>query len=210
MAKQTAAKQEQQVTLHKIDIKEFKLKIRGTSPLIVHKFSEKARKMIEDKQQKKAKAAKEARDPKAEYLACFYMVKGKPETKGCVYGVPAAAFKQSAVAACSFIDGITKVTARGAFFVGEDAGGLIAIKSRSGPKMREDTISLSGIGHNLDLRYRPEFTDWAVEFPVRYNASVITPEQIINLFNNAGFSVGICEWRPQKNGQYGMFEVVPD
>lgn len=197
------------VALQPIQVKTFDITIVGTSELIVHKFSEKAKKSIEDKQQKKSKQGKEARDPRAEYLAAFYMLPDSPapETKKARYGIPAAGFKNAAVSACRFVDGMQMTVARGAFHVVEDAGGLIEIHSESGPYMREDTVRLSGPGNSLDLRYRPAFPDWQCTFRVRYNATVVSPEQIINLFNVAGFGVGLCEWRPEKNGSYGMFSV---
>jgi hypothetical protein len=43
--------------------------------------------------------------------------------------------------------------------------------------------------------------------PVRYNANVITLEQLTHLFSQAGFSVGLAEWRVEKNGDKGMFEI---
>jgi hypothetical protein len=30
----------------------------------------------------------------------------------------------------------------------------------------------------------------------------------VNLFNTAGFGVGIGEWRSEKDGQHGMFHVA--
>jgi hypothetical protein len=42
---------------------------------------------------------------------------------------------------------------------------------------------------------------------VRYNRNVLSAEQIVSLFNTAGFAIGIGEWRPQKNGGFGMFHV---
>jgi hypothetical protein len=30
----------------------------------------------------------------------------------------------------------------------------------------------------------------------------------MNLLNTAGFAVGVGEWRPEKDGQYGMFRVA--
>jgi hypothetical protein len=41
----------------------------------------------------------------------------------------------------------------------------------------------------------------------RSNASVLSADQITNLFNVAGFGVGIGEWRPQKNGSFGRLHV---
>lgn len=64
-----------------------------------------------------------------------------------------------------------------------------------------------GMG-TADIRYRPEFVDWRIPVTLKINASVISPEQVANLLNIAGFGVGIGEWRPEKNGQYGRFHVA--
>ena len=71
--------------------------------------------------------------------------------------------------------------------------------------MRTDAVRI-GMG-TLDLRYRPEFQEWSVALRIRYNAAAISPEQIVNLYNVAGFAVGIAEWRPERDGSNGMFEV---
>ena len=74
------------------------------------------------------------------------------------------------------------------------------------PRMREDMVRIA-MG-TADIRYRGEFTEWRVEVPISYNADVISPAQIANLFNIAGFGVGVGEWRPQRNGSYGRFHVA--
>jgi hypothetical protein len=43
---------------------------------------------------------------------------------------------------------------------------------------------------------------------VRFNRNVLSAAQIVNLFNTAGFGGGIGEWRPEKDGQFGMFHVA--
>jgi hypothetical protein len=30
----------------------------------------------------------------------------------------------------------------------------------------------------------------------------------VNLFNTAGFAIGVGEWRPQRDGSYGMFHIA--
>ena len=199
--------EEQEVMLQPIDIREFELTLTGTSPLIVHRFSEKAKKSIEDKQQKKATQAKAKRVPRDEYLAAFYMLSGKPDTKSAKYGFPAAAFKHVSVGACRYIDKMTMTVARGAFHVKALRDGLVEITSKKPPRMREDAVRLSGPGSSLDLRYRPEFADWSVTLRIQYNASAITPEQIVNMFSIGGFSIGVAELRPERGGSNGMFAV---
>ena len=71
--------------------------------------------------------------------------------------------------------------------------------------MREDMVRV-GMGV-ADIRYRGEFKTWSAEFSVRYNASAISLEQLVNLFNLGGFACGIGEWRAEKGGTYGMYHV---
>jgi hypothetical protein len=193
----TPKKQETTVIeLPKMDIQRMAIRLVGDSPLICHAWSSKAKKEMLDKQMKRAKTAKEAKDPVRDYEESLYRM---PDGNG--YGFPAVAFKSAAVDACSHIDGITKVVARGAFHIVGDM-----VKLEGEPQMREDMVRI-GMG-TADIRYRGEFPTWACEFVVRFNASVISAEQIVNLFNTAGFAIGVGEWRPQKEGSFGMFSVA--
>jgi hypothetical protein len=73
------------------------------------------------------------------------------------------------------------------------------------PEMQEDMVRVGG--GTADLRYRPIFHEWAVNLHIRVNARALTLEQLVHLFNQAGFSVGVGEWRPEKHGDKGMFHV---
>lgn len=189
--------QQQQILLPRINIQRIKIKLVGDTPLISHRWSEKAKKEILDKQMKKPKQAKEKKNPKKEYEDSLYKISnGK-------YGFPAVAFKASAVNACSHVDGIRKSTARGAFHIPSE---FIEINGK--PSMREDMVTIGGISRVADIRYRGEFKKWSCVFEIKYNANVISAEQIVNLFNTAGFAIGVGEWRPQKNGNFGMFHVA--
>ena len=191
-----AAKKEEVVALKSIRIERINLEIEGDSALIVHAWSAKAKKEMLDKQMKKAKTAKAAKDPERDYEEAFYRLpNGKP-------GFPTIAFKQAAVSAGGrFSDGLKMTELRGAFFID---GELAEIKGE--PSMREDMVRV-GMG-TADIRYRPEFKKWRVTLPIKYNADKISLEQLVNLFGLAGFGVGVGEWRPEKDGQYGMFHVV--
>ena len=191
------AKGELQISVPSIDIGKLQVEIEGLSPLICHRWSEKAKKQMLDKQMKKAKKAKEAKDPEAEYKASLY-----PHPKGG-YGFPAIAFKKAMTSACRYVDGVPMTIARGAFFV---EGELIKIEGE--PNMREDMVRIS-MG-TADIRYRGEFKEWKADLTLSYNASALSPEQIINLLNIAGFAIGIGEHRPEKDGPYGRFQVVAE
>jgi len=196
--KETKAKERAEgIVIPKPDIRTVKVKVKGVMPLICHKFSAKAQKQIEDKQQKKAKSAKPKRDPKQEFMDSMYPLgRGK-------YGIPATAFKGAMISACRFVDGMKMTLARGAFFV---VGDLLEIKGTK-PTMRTDVVRLPN--GSADMRYRGEFKTWGIALVIRYNANVVSVEQIMNLLATAGFSVGVGERRPeQKSGDsFGTFDV---
>ena len=76
-----------------------RLELIGTSPLITHAWSEKAKKEMLDKQMKKAKPAKEAKDPFQDYVDSMYWMSPKPKkvTEAAInkatFGFPSVAFK---------------------------------------------------------------------------------------------------------------------
>jgi hypothetical protein len=185
--------QSQKIELPALRIETLTLLLVGDSPLIVHAWSEKAKRQMLDKQMKRAGAAKEAKDPEADYEACFY------RTETGAYGFPAIGVKAAMVGACRFVD-MKMTEARGAFHI--DCEMLTVIGE---PRPREDMVRV-GMG-TADIRYRPEFPDWRIPVAIKFNSSVISAEQIANLLNTAGFAIGIGEWRPERNGSFGRFHV---
>jgi hypothetical protein len=193
------AKAESVITLQPIQRQTMRVRIVGDSPLICHRFDEKARKIMLDKQQKKAAQAKAAKDPEADFNAARYVMEDGRD------GFPAAGVKKAIANAFRFSDGIKKVEINGALHV-EPGAELIPIDCRE-MVMREDTVRIS---MSTDIRFRPEYRDWSMEFDVVFNSRAISPEQIVNLVNIAGFGIGIGEWRPERSGQFGMFHVAAD
>lgn len=208
------AKSSVTIAIPEIKIERYTMCLIGTAPLIVHAFHEKARKEMLDKQMKKGKRAREARDPEAEVIAARYIL---PDGRD---GFPSVAFKAAAVTACTSLADVTKVAARQAFRVegfSMNSKGLIdgsfvrtaLVPLVAGPPtIREDVCRLSGIGRNPEMRYRPEYWPWGVEIDIHVNASVMSYEQVATMFSAAGHGVGIGEYRPERNGECGTFEVV--
>lgn len=188
------ATKQQGISVPPINKSRFKVTIVGDSSLISHHFSDRSKKAVLDNAMGKARGAKEPKNPERDYKESFYLTAdGKP-------GFPASGIKKACVDACSFIEGITKVEARGAFYI---LGDILPIKGR--PQMREDNTRVGRGG--TDMRYRADFPDWSIELDVLHNPNVISDEAIVNLIENAGFSIGIGDWRPQKAGSHGMFRV---
>lgn len=203
-----------EVVIPAINVKTAEIHIVGDSPLIMHKRSEKAKKEILDKQMKKAKTkGHDAKDPVRDFIDSIYWLEGEPEEKteegfakaiqnGARFCFPSVAFKASAVAA-GYRAGVTKnmVSMNAAFHIDGEFVEIVGV-----PQMREDMVRV-GMGV-ADIRYRGEFPNWSATFTVKYNASAISPEQLVNLFNLGGFACGLGEWRPERGGQYGMFHVM--
>ena len=97
------------ITIEPPNFQSVTLRIEGSSPLLLHKFSEKMRKQIEEKQTAKDKATKK-REPKdyvAEFNATRYI-----SAKGWD-GLPAGAIRAAMIAACRTVDGLPMTKAKG-------------------------------------------------------------------------------------------------
>jgi hypothetical protein len=189
----TASKTEE-ARLLRPDIRLITVPIEGLSPLICHAWSDKAIKMMLDKQTQRATGPKEAKDPDSDFRATLYPIDDE------VYGYPAGAFKKAIVRAGTYSD--MKMTfLRGALYV---VGDLVRIDGK--PRSRRDMVRVARGA--ADIRYRAEFPDWRASLDIQYNARAVSAEQIVNLVATAGFSVGIGDWRPEHDGSYGRFRVV--
>ena len=222
----TAKKESTTVNLPVLKLNRFTLKIVGDSPLISHAWSQKAKLMILNKQQKKATNGKEVRRPMVDFAESLYWLTPKPDLDGLTdeqaadvlakiipqskFGFPTIGFKaaaldggfqQGALAAKAGTAALAKTTARGAF---QTIGEFAVIEGT--PTPREDMVRI-GMG-TADIRYRGEFKTWATTLDIDYNPRSISIEQIVNLMNMGGFSNGIGEWRPSKDGSFGTFHVA--
>ncbi len=199
------------ITIPPINVNNINMKIVGLTPLITHAWSQKAKAAMLAKQQRKATAGKEAKDPVADFADSLYWLSERPKTlsKETIaqgrFGFPCVALKSAIVDAASSIKTVTKVLLRQAIHItGEGPEQLIEINGR--PEMREDSVRV-GMG-TADLRYRAMFMPWSATANISFNADVLSAEQIAHLLSAAGFGVGLCEWRPQKGGPYGRFSVA--
>lgn len=190
--------------------------ITGITPLLVHNFGAKAIRQILRKQTGEAQTMKEKKDPFNDFRESLYIIDEKRVPKNRLepgdswkyipdtFGFPASAFKKAMVAACSFIEGIPKTWVRGLVHI---HGDLLPIKYDK-LVMRQDTVRVGPFGRKVaDIRFRGEFHGWSIRLKLSYNANAVKPEQIAMLITNAGFAVGVGEWRPEKDGSLGTFGI---
>ena len=174
--------------------------IKGITPLIVHKFSEKARKRIEEKKMGEGKRGRDICDPNAEYLAALHVCKdGTP-------GFPASGFKAAMVRASKNL-GHKMTDSNTSFYIVADDKENQLIKINGTHEMRTDPV-IVGIG-GADIRYRPMFREWSAKIKIIYDAGCVSAEQLATMLEKAGQFVGIGEWRnsSKKSGSFGAFEI---
>lgn len=192
------------VELRRLEEKSLSVPIEGITPLIPHRWTEKAIRMMADKQQSSTRSKTTQREPKnpeeEAHASCYWL--------GDKGAMPATAFKAATVGACRFFDGITMTIAKQLLFVvGEGRDQLVPVEGE--PEMREDTPRNSG--GTPDLRYRMQFWPWSAVLEVKFVPTMIDPDSIVALID-AGGRGGVGDWRPSSpksaTGTYGQYRVI--
>ena len=57
------------------------------------------------------------------------------------------------------------------------------------------------------LTHRPRIDDWKVKATVEYDETLLKESDIIKILADTGARVGLMDFRPEKKGPYGRFEV---
>lgn len=218
-----------EIVINPVRITTTNITVVGDTPLLVHAWSEKAKRQMLEAQQKqsKAKKAKEIRDPFAEFMNAAYWITPMPEehtpeafekaiTEGAKFGFPTIAVKLAALSAC-YRAGIipNQMGMKCSFYLnaidGVDKGTgseLAIIDTDTPPVLREDMVKIGGVSKVADLRYRPVFYNWRVHLRVSLiETGVFTMESIINAINLGGHMNGIGEWRMERDGDFGRFHI---
>jgi hypothetical protein len=195
---------EGQIVISKIATETIRVPLRGSSPLITHKFSEKAKRQMLDAMQGR-KSPKEPKDPEAEYKSAAY----RHDDGG--YGIPAIAFKSATVSAARFFGkSVTMVGLRQTVFIAGEFSkleGMMLARIEGEPEMREDVVRVGNGG--TDLRYRPCWQEWTTSLDITYVKSMLTRDSVLSLVEAGGLGVGVGEWRPERRGEYGTYYIDP-
>jgi len=183
-------------------MKTIEVEIRGTSPLLIHRFTEAAeqskatRRMVVDRVDPRAEAKKNAyiAEDGTFYFSAFsipnamgsagsnHKMKGSRKTLRFV--VPSAVRVTK--------DTITILNGKGAAKDFEVDGRPVTIPATKGRVMR----------------YRPRFDCWGARFELKVNDNMISTDDAHMLLNEAGESIGIGDFRPEKRGPFGCFRVT--
>ena len=175
--------------------------IVGTAPLIVHRWSEKAKKQMLDAQQGK-RAVKQHKDPEQDYQDSLYRTENG-------FGFPVLAFKAATVGAARFYGkDVSMVMLRMAMYwdgVPSADRSQLLVPIEGEPKSREDMVRLSM--SSTDIRYRGEFLDWSAVLSVRFVSTALSQDSVLALIEAGGMAIGVGEWRPEKDGINGTYAI---
>ncbi len=196
-------------------LRSFDTWVVGLTPLICHAWSEKAKREMLDKQIGATRVAKEKRDPDREFVDSLYdMGDGR-------HGFPVSAIKNALISSAHQKKGIPKTDVLAGLWLDSEmvrvrpalAGAicdmpLIPIHSGK-PEMREDMVRVGvGLQKKSSLAYRAQFWPWAFRLRGKFVETMIAVHQLSFLLDEAGFAVGVGDWRNEKRGVFGAFRMA--
>ena len=194
------------------NIETFTFDIVGTSALVVHRFSQKAKADMIDKMINPPKAGTKVKrkplDPEAMYNAARYISKDGWD------GFNAAAVRNAMISACRL--GNMKMTiAKLSIFVIADGldkdeahYNLVRIY---GTRTRLDAVGRLDNGAPNPV-YRPRYWPWGAKLKIAFDTDQLSIHDVANLLTRVGLQIGLCEGRhDSKNsaGQgWGCFKIA--
>lgn len=200
------------VVITKPDIQYLSLDIEGIAPLVINKFSAKAKQIMMDTQMAgttaKSKKNRESKDFEELYNGARHI-----STEGWD-GIHAAAFRNAAISACR-ISGFVMTKAKLAIFTeadGFDADDMTPLVRITKGEAQMVVSPCRNANGSIDLRPRPTYFPWGATLRIRFDAGVFTQTDVANLITRVGMQVGIGEGRPDSKDSpgvgNGLFKVL--
>lgn len=182
---------------------EIAFEIVGTAPYVQSRFTEKAKKKIQETQAEGTKSrnnvTREERKPADDYKRAMHIAK-----EGW-HGIPAAAFRNACISACR-ISGFKMTVAKLTIFCVQDGydknDGTPLVAIRGKPRMHTGTVR--NANGSTDMRYRPMWEQWSATVRLKFDLDQFSHEDVANLMMRAGLQVGIGEGRPGSRDSSGI------
>jgi hypothetical protein len=127
---------------------------------------------------------------------------------------PAAAFRKAVIAASKGRKvgrlGLPTIMLASCF----ETADLVQVNDpETGEQLVEYEIDVRGAkppGQGMVRRARPILHSWSCVVDFEYDDELVSPELIREVLDQAGSRVGVGNYRPEKSGRFGRFEVVHD
>ena len=211
--KQESQQESQQVTISPTNIKTACFEIEGTAPLVIHRFSQKAKagllqKIKEGSTSGSKKKQHAPTDTDDTYNAARYVSREGWD------GFNVSSIRCALISACRLV-GFKMTLAKLSVFViadGRDATepefGLIRIY---GKPRKTEMVARVETGQPY-VTVRPFYDEWRAKIRIQFDADQFTLQDVSNLLSRAGTQVGIGEGRPDSKNSAGMgwgtFQIV--
>lgn len=179
--------------------------IVGTSPLILNRMSEKAKRellMPKGRKTQVEKATTLKHVPVDEYRASAYTI--KDERHPTLLALLSTAFKGSIRSAALDMPGAKKAQIGRLTYIDGEFIGIYGV-----PKLFMSITRSADMNKTPDVRTRAIVPAWACTLSVTFVQPLIRAQAVANLLAAAGLTIGVGDWRPEKGaGNYGQFRVA--
>lgn len=183
-------------------MKRINVEIRGITPLLIHRFSEdsevgkKTRRIEVTNRDPRDEATKNAYiAPDGTYFFNSYAI------PGCMGNAGASHKATGSRKSLRFV-------VPSAIRMNTDA---ITILNGNGPaksfEVDSRPVTIPATKGRV-MRHRPRFDQWGAQFELLVNDDLLSVEMAHQLLNEAGQSIGIGDFRPEKRGPFGTFRVT--
>lgn len=183
-------------------MKTIEVEIRGVTPLLVHRFSE-------DAEQGRATRRIEVqkRDPLEEATRHAYIAQDGTYYFSA-FAIPNAMGSAGSNHKMKGSRKTLRFVVPSAVRVTSDT---ITILNGEGPAKRFEVdsrpVTIPATKGRI-MRHRPRFDCWGAKFNLVLDDSALSIESAHQLLNEAGQSIGIGDFRPEKRGPFGTFRVI--
>lgn len=187
-------------------------KIKGTAPLVVHRFSAKTKNEMKEKMERGDEKGKRRERTAKDTDVLFE--ESRYRSKSGWDGFHAAAIRNAMISACRLVN-FKMTLAKLSIFVIEDGRDVnepqIPLIRIFGDATKQEDMARVETGAPY-VTIRAAYHDWSANVRIRWDADQFTITDITNLLSRVGMQVGICEGRPDSKNSagmgWGLFEIV--
>lgn len=183
-------------------MKSVQVEIRGITPLLIHKFGEEA-----EGAKKTRRVEVKDRDPRTEAQKVAYVASDGTFFFNA-FAIPNAMGNAGASHKATGTRKSLRFVVPSAVRMESDA---VTILNGKGPakdfEVDARPVTIPATKGRV-MRYRPRFNDWGASFAIHIDDDLLSVEMAHQLLSEAGQSIGIGDFRPEKRGPFGRFRVT--
>lgn len=197
-----AAKPKDEVVFPSIKRGSVTVCIKGTTPLIMNRLSDRSARQLLCPPLKKNQAERNStlkHDVVQEYRGSVYRSsRGDTELV-----LPTCALKAALMSAALDVNGASKSGVGRAVYVQGDNAPIYGI-----PRLLMSTVRSADMARTPDIRTRAIVEEWATVVRINFTTPMITQDNVVRLLLIAGNTIGLGDWRQEKGkGNHGCFEI---